>query len=273
MPEDDDPDAAVRRIGLLDDDAIDLADAALELAALDHPAADLDDYRSFLAGLADEVAAATVGVSAQARAAALNEVLGGEHGFTGNGLEYDDPGNADLINVIDTRRGLPVSLAILYADAARRLGWVAQVLNTPGHVLLRLGAEPDSLVLDPFNGGAVIDGAGLRRLLQGLSGRPVAVRPEHLAPMADRDVLVRLLNNPASRAEAAGDLGRAAELYRRMALVAPVGVQGWWGQARVALATGDRPTARASLGAMLELTRDETLRRRIGGMMAELDGS
>lgn len=80
----------------------------------------------------------------------LSKVIAGEFGFTGDYLDYDDPDNADLIRVIDRRRGLPVSLTILYASAARRIGYQADVLNTPGHVLGRVGTETDSVLIDPF---------------------------------------------------------------------------------------------------------------------------
>ena len=65
-----------------------------------------------------------------------------EFGFAGDADSYDAPLNADLIRVLDRRRGLPVSLSLLYVAAARRIGWTAHALNTPysgGHILDRHG--------------------------------------------------------------------------------------------------------------------------------------
>lgn len=261
----------IAHLGLLDDDEIDLVPAALELAALDHLALDIDPAFDLL----DEMASALEVYAGEAddpryRAEALCELVAGEYGFDGDRLSYDDPANADMIAVMERRRGLPVSLSILYADLARRQDWTCQVLGTPGHVLVRMGDRLEDLLLDPFNGGAVIDEAGVGRMLSGLAGRPVVPRPEHFTPMSNREVLVRLLQNPASRAEAAGDQVRAMVLYERMTVVAPGNAQGWWNHARLSLAAGSVSDARDSLEAMLEVTRDPTQRRRIVSMIANL---
>ena len=76
-------------------------------------------------------------------------VLAGEFSFAGDTETYDDPANADLINVLDRRRGLPVSLAIIWVAMARRLGWAADVLNVSGHVLVLTGAEAAPVIVDP----------------------------------------------------------------------------------------------------------------------------
>ena len=177
-------------------------------------------------------------------------MLGGEFGFTGDRSTYDDPDNADLIRLIDRRRGLPVSLAILYVAAARRLGWPAEVLNTPGHVLIRVGSETEPLLLDPFNDGATVGPEGLQRLLSGMLGGRVEPSSAHLAPMTNRGVLVRLLLNQASRAEQAGDAARALTLFERITAFAPDNAHGWWERARLQLVHRDVAGARSSLSAM-----------------------
>jgi regulator of sirC expression with transglutaminase-like and TPR domain len=156
----------ILHLGLIDDDAILLDAAALELAALDHPETDLDDHVETLTAITERLA--IVGgdaVTNMARAAVLAEVIAAEFGFTGDSLAYDDPANADLIRVLDRRLGLPVSLAILYVAAARRLSWSADALNTPGHVLVRIGEDVAPVLIDPFHGGRIVAPPQLAALL------------------------------------------------------------------------------------------------------------
>ena len=198
--------------------------------------------------------------SAVARAKILARVIGTEFGFVGDRQSYDDPDNADLIRVIDRRRGLPVSLTILYVAAARRLGWAADALNTPGHVVARIGSETEPVLIDPFDGGAMLDAERFAALLRAVLGPDTAPRPEHLTAMSNRSVLVRLLMNQASRAERGGNPGRALTLYQRMTVIAPSNAHAWWEHARLQLNTGDVEAARSSLSAMLEVTREPELR-------------
>lgn len=85
----------------------------------------------------------------------------------------------------------------------------------------------------------------------------------HLAAMPNRAVVIRLLQNQASRAELAGRGRRALELYVRMTGMAPAYPHTWWERARLELVDNEIAAARASLGAMLEITRDPRLRRRV----------
>lgn len=188
---------SIAHLGVLEDEAIELDTAALELALLDHEGTDLARYTDLLATLAERVDDLGAGRStSQARAQVLAQVIAEEFGFAGDSESYDSPDNADLIRVIDRRRGLPVSLTILYVAAARRVGWTATALNTPGHVLAKVGSELDQVLIDPFNRGVSVDSAELSILLSNVFGRRVTPSAEHLAPMSNRAVLVRLLNEP-----------------------------------------------------------------------------
>jgi regulator of sirC expression with transglutaminase-like and TPR domain len=249
-------------LGLVDEDEIALDQAALSLALLDHPDVDLTPYDDLLDAI--ETWLARVGEDAETpveRADALASVLAGEFGFTGDTETYDDPANADLIDVLDRRRGLPVSLSILWVAMARRLGWSADVLDVPGHVLVVIGAEAAPVVVDPFAGGVRIDAERLAALVETFAGAGRAVT--HVSAMPNRAVLVRLLQNQASRAEQAGRGRRALELYRRMTTMAPTYPHAWWERARLELVDHAVAPARASLRAILEITRDPGWRRRV----------
>lgn len=210
--------------------------------------------------------------TAKDRARILARVMAVEFGLTGNRANYDDPDNADLIRVMDRRHGLPVSLTILYTAAARRLTWRVEPLNTPGHVLARIESETEPVLVDPFNDGRILDAEELAALLRGILGPRAVPTSEHLTPMSNRSVLVRLLMNQASRAERAGDFGRALTLYRRMTVIAPSHGHGWWERARLELHSGDSAAARSSLSAMLEVTRDATLRMHVCAALDALAG-
>ena len=212
------------RLGQASDEALDLAETALLLASLDHPDPRLEDCRQRLGRIGDDLAATAAGRgdrSLAARARALREVLAERHGFQGDDQTYDDLANADLIRVIERRRGLPVALAILYIDAARRLGWPVEGLNFPGHFMIRLTADDGQGILDPFGGGELRDAPALRQLLKHAAGPEAELKPEHLAAVGNRDILVRLQNNIKVRLLQAGEIERAVDILERMLLIAP----------------------------------------------------
>lgn len=259
---------AIMTLGLLDDEQISLDLAALALSQLDHPGTDIAPYTQLLIDIGSRLQAVCADAESPAdQAAALAAVLHGEFGFKGDVETYDAPLNGDMIRVLDRRRGLPVSLSILYVAAARRVGWTAQPLNTPGHVLVRIGDE-GSVVIDPFNGGTIVNAEQLINLL----GRAAAagLDIQHAAAMSNRNTLVRLLMNQATRAEADADPGRAMTLYQRMTIIAPSNPDGWWALARIQLGAGLIDEARKSLTAMLEITRDEARRDVINAVLDQI---
>jgi len=249
-------------LGLVDDADIVLDEAALDLAALDHPGTDLAPYLDRLEQLTRRLDAIGAGVDEPVeQAKLLARVFADEAGFAGDRKTYDDPVNADMIRVIDRRRGLPVSLSILYVAAARRLGWTANLLDVPGHVLVLLGADAAPVIADPFRGGVAVEPERLAALAAAGSAERVGVR--HVAAMPNRAVLVRLLLNQAIRAERVGQGRRALNLYARMTVFAPDTGHAWWERARLELMDEDMPAARRSLTAMLEVTREPDLRGRV----------
>lgn len=217
---------ALRALGAVPDDALDLAEAALLLAALDHPDADLGPYRRHLGDIAAALARIDAGPEVAPRAVALAGVLSAEFGYRGDTDSYDDPQNADLLRVIDRRMGLPVSLGILYIHAARAQTWPVCGLDFPGHFLVRIEGEDGALVLDPFHAGRIAAPPEMTALLR-RSGVGEELMPEHVRPISPREVLLRLQNNIKGRAWRAGEAERAAEILRRMLLVAPNFAPAW----------------------------------------------
>lgn len=207
--------------GEIEDSKIPLAETALVLAALDHTKIDLTPYRAHLAQLADDARAQftelrrgmTLG---EAAARSLADTIAARHRYVGDNATFDDPQNADLVRVIDRRRGLPVALGIIYIDVAHRIGVHSQGLNTPGHFLLSLGEGDHAKIVDPFNGGVALSVDDLRPMAPAPQGEFV-----EYGPVTRRDVLLRLLNNIRTRALAGKDMIRAQIIAERMVVIAP----------------------------------------------------
>ena len=266
-------DSEITRLGLLDDEELTLDDAALALAGVDHPDVYLEPYKAIVNDIVTRLwEIGTDALDAKTRVAALSHVLADEFSFTGDRETYDDPDNADLIRVIDRRKGLPVSLSILYVAVARRIGWTADALDVPGHVLVLIGDDTRPVVIDPFRGGGMVDASDLARLFVSKSGKNApAVR--HVATMPNRAILSRLLHNQASRAEANGKGRRALTLYERITTVAPEDGNAWWHRARLELTDGDIAAGRRSLAGILEISRDPAFRARVVATLDDLAGS
>src|SRR5262245_9929399 len=248
----DDPQALLRWYGRADDADIDLAAAALALAALGRPDAMLAPYRAHLRTLAVDVTAAAKqeGLDLAARVHTLNAVLFEDYGYAGDSETYNDLRNADLMCVIDRRRGLPIALAILYIHAARAQGWAIEGINFPGHFLLRMRAAGAAAIIDPFNGGRIRGVDDLSKLLKSMEGDDAELRPEHCQPAGNRQMLLRLQNNIKLRLLRDNKLAEAAVVVERMLLIAP-NEPGLWHEAGVL--QGKIGNLRASIAALEKL--------------------
>ena len=227
---------ALEAIGEVPDAEIDIADATLQLARIDAPRADWQAARAQLSLLAREVVelGATVAPDDTAtQAAVLAEVLAVRYGYVGDAETYDDLANANLIRVIERRRGLPVALGVLWLHAARVAGWAAHGIDFPGHFLVALAGGRAALAVDAFAGGRPLDAPALLALLRRVEGEAMELRPGLLAPMSTRAVLLRLQNNIKSRRYAAGDVAGAAACAGDMLRIAPQEPGLWWEAARL----------------------------------------
>ena len=181
----------------------DLATAALLIARLEYPHLDASRYLDRLDRMgraaADRLDRAPDG-DPRRQVAALNNYLFEEEGFTGNRQHYDDPRNSFLNAVLDRRSGIPVTLALVYMEVARRAGLRVEGVNFPGHFLLRMPtrvpvAGDDVLILDPFHRGAILSETDCRRLLRDHAGDDAEFEPELLARATKLQILVRMLVN------------------------------------------------------------------------------
>jgi regulator of sirC expression with transglutaminase-like and TPR domain len=166
----------------------DLAVAALMIPRIEYPRLDAGPYLDQLDALGREakrrVAAAAIDArdapasldpDRYAKVMALNDYLFGELRFVGNEAHYEDPRNSFLNEVLDRRTGIPITLALIYMEVARRADLHVEGINFPGHFLLRCPARrgqpyADDLIIDAFRGGALLTREACRDLLRKGSG-------------------------------------------------------------------------------------------------------
>lgn len=125
----------------------------------------------------------------------VNGLLFEELGFRGDRGTYDAPENALLPRVMERRKGLPITLSILWVDLARRLGFDAVGVGLPGHFVCGVRNGLGILCFDPFHGGRSVGEEGGSELVRAATGGRITFHPSMLRPMADRQILARLVRN------------------------------------------------------------------------------
>jgi len=188
-----DPDLAADLVRALSAEGEQLAPAALAIARLEHPRLDPGPYLEQLDRFGQE-AGRRVQHAASPREAvlALNQYVFGTLGFAGNREQYIDPRNSFLNVVLERRIGLPITLSIAYIEIGRRAGLPLAGVGFPGHFLARL--SPD-LVVDCFNGGALLSEFDCVNLLREHAGEQAQWSPRLLDAVDRRAIVIRMLTN------------------------------------------------------------------------------
>lgn len=188
------PRSARRRFEqVIAEERIPLDEAALLIAAEEDPDLVPEHYLARLDELAvlvrDEMRRAP-----QAPVHCLARILSVDEGFVGNIDSYYDPRNSDLAWVLRNRRGIPITLAIIYIEVGRRVGVQLRGIGFPAHFLVEHADEPRGF-LDPFAPLPLKSPADCQAFLRTLTHGQVRMQAEHLNPTTRRDLLVRLLTN------------------------------------------------------------------------------
>lgn len=187
--------------GLLASAPDDLLGAALIVARVEYPrlqpAATVEAIDRLGEGARARLASLD-GAPLGERIAALGCFLYDEQGFDGNRDHYGDFRNSLINVVVERRTGIPITLALIYREVARRAGLEVHGVSFPGHFLLRAPAgagEDDLIIVDPFEGGRRLDLADCRALFRRHVGTDGQFRMDLLHPCTSRQFLARMLNN------------------------------------------------------------------------------
>jgi regulator of sirC expression with transglutaminase-like and TPR domain len=180
----------------IEDEKIDLIRAALVIARTEYPKLEIEDYASRVEALARRVAAHASDLSEQNTLSALNRVLFEEANLRGNRDDYYDPRNSFLNDVIDRGLGIPITLAILYMEVAKRVGFHLSGVGMPGHFLLKhYSADDREILIDCFGRGDILTRQDCQSKLDEIYSGEMRLRPEFLQPISRRQILTRMLNN------------------------------------------------------------------------------
>jgi regulator of sirC expression with transglutaminase-like and TPR domain len=205
-----------------DDETIDLAEAALLIAAEEYSWLDVGLYLEKLDRFADIARErALSALAATDTISALNSTLFDDLGFRGNIDSYYDPRNSFLNEVIDRRIGIPITLTVVYIEVARRIGFPIKGVGMPGHFIAKYAGERGEVFIDPFNGGRLLGEVGCAELIDELSGGRLELKPAHLEAVTKKQILSRMLSNLLSIYAGSNDYPRALAAIERILLINP----------------------------------------------------
>jgi len=204
--------------GRVPDDDLDLAACALLIAEIERPGLPAATYLAVLDRLAGASRAAAR--PGESLIDATLRHLFVEVGFRGNQDDYYDPKNSCLDEVLTRRLGIPITLSVVLLEVGWRLGLDLAGVGFPGRFLVRAREAGRERILDPFGGGATLDGPALEEHLARAIGLPARLAPEHVRTVGKREILARMLNNLGAIYRRAAD---AAKLETVVALQGAIG--------------------------------------------------
>jgi regulator of sirC expression with transglutaminase-like and TPR domain len=245
------------QLAALPDECIDAAVGAALIARDAYGSLDVDRLLERLDDLAAPLAGRDLAsLPAEAQADAVSGYLYETLGYRGNEADYYDPKNSLLPDVLDRKLGIPITLALVYCEVARRVGVRARGVSFPGHFLVRVDArerEDAPVAVDPFFGGRRLDEPGLKKLLERAAPSQTLVIEEHLTPATARTMLVRMLINLKWIHATRGDFARALLALDRIISLTPDSVPALRERGMLAARLGANEAARADLSRLLEL--------------------
>ena len=173
-----------------------LLNGAVAIAMHQMPKAQVSDVDRQLQELADRVRARVHGEQTQALLAHLHDVLFDTEGFSGNTEDYYNAANSYLPAVLETKKGLPITLSLIYKIVARRLGLHAWGVGLPGHFLVTVEERPGvAILVDPFSQGRILRPDEAHQRMKQLFGEETEWSDEMLQPASNRHWLTRILQN------------------------------------------------------------------------------
>lgn len=179
------------------DREIDLLKAALYIAQIEYPDLDLDRYLGTIEVMAKEVSQRLPTIRYPLKVIqTINQYLYTDLKFYGNEKDYYNPKNSFLNDAIDLRTGIPITLALIYLEIAKRIDFPMLGIGMPGHFLIRPDFEDCEMFVDAFDQGEILFVEDCRQKLMNIYQRDIPMLPpEILQPITNRQFLFRMLNN------------------------------------------------------------------------------
>jgi len=259
-----------------EDASLPLLEAAIAVAQHDYPRLDtqstLAEVDALAARLKQRIARDAAPMQ---RLRVLNRFFFQELGFSGNVNDYYDPRNSYVHCVLETRRGIPITLALLYVELANQVGLNACGIAFPGHFLAKVHMPQGEIVIDPFTGQSMSRDA-LDALLvpyrrrRGATGGSEPALSEFLQATAPREVIARMLRNLKEVFRSSQDAARLLGVAERLVILLPHAWEERRDRGLVHAALGARFPAMADLAGYLEHAPDAPDRPAIRKRLAEL---
>jgi len=204
------------------DEALELARVALLVAAESDQDVDIDGELKQLEGWAEELKArVTPDLNNLQKLARLRSFVFDDLGFRGDRRDYYSPSNSLLHQVMKRRRGIPLTLSIVFMELGWRIGIPFEGVAFPGHFLVRLPGEPRDLLLDPYKRGMMVHEEDCRQMLLESTGGRMSYDPALTASVGKRDMVARLLHNLKGAYLRAGDDEQALAAVERLLVLHP----------------------------------------------------
>jgi len=247
--------ASFEQLARLPEDDLDIALGAALVARDAYDALDVGALLAELEALGGPVGA-EAGRPLRDRVLAVSERFTAL-GFHGNTDDYYDPRNSLLPDVLARKTGIPITLSIVWCAMARTVGLHARGVAFPGHFLVRVdetAAGSDApVVIDPFQGGRIVDDGAATALLRRALGDGAELHPSLFAPASARATLVRLLTNLQSTYAKRGEHARAFIAVDRIVMLVPDSARMLRERGALALRIGATEVARADFTRVVEL--------------------
>jgi regulator of sirC expression with transglutaminase-like and TPR domain len=206
-----------------DDRSLNLLEAAIAIAQDESPLLDVQAVLAEIDALALKLSRRLApDATALHKLRLLNHFFHDELGFAGNVNNYYASENSYVHRVLLTRRGIPITLALIYMELAAQIGLRAAGVAFPGHFLVKLHLPQGEVVLDPFSCQTLSRQALDEALLPYRDEVSGTLRLEEVLRDAQpREVLVRMLRNLKEIHRATGDLQRQLAVQQRLLLLLP----------------------------------------------------
>ncbi|AFY54985.1 hypothetical protein Riv7116_2475 [Rivularia sp. PCC 7116] len=178
------------------DEYIDLGKAGLYIAQEEYSELDIEEYLNALDAMAMELEERLPSEKYPLKIIqCINQYLYDDLKFTGNIQNYYDPRNSFLNDVIERRVGIPITLALLYIEIARRIDFPMIGIGMPGHFLIRPDISEIGIFVDAFNHGEIMFPQDCQERLSQIYQQNLTLQPEFLAPVTKKQFLARMLTN------------------------------------------------------------------------------